>query len=170
MTMDCKRCNEELTAFLDGELSPDDSAEVQSHVANCRLCAQELSGLQEMGDLLDAHTRELDPHVGSWSMIRSRIEQPNSHRFSLQEWGPWRLTAATLALAAIVTFGYLHYRQVQSRDLDRYISQYIQDRETRLQGQPVSLTPTQFEDPYANNPFADVKAVLTDNPFSSEDE
>lgn len=174
--MDCKRCSEELTALLDGELNAEDSDEVQLHAASCRWCAAELKGLRELGDFLDTHRRDLEPRAGSWNLIRSRIEQPELPRFGLHGWRrSWRLASATLALATMVAFGYLQYRQTQSRDLDRYVSQYLHDREIQLQARPVSITPAagapaQFEDPYASNPFADVKAVLTDNPFSSEDQ
>ncbi|NLT67972.1 MAG: zf-HC2 domain-containing protein, partial [Acidobacteria bacterium] len=45
--MECKRCIEELTAFLDHELKPDLAKQVYSHVSRCASCAAELRSLKE---------------------------------------------------------------------------------------------------------------------------
>ena len=68
MIMDCKQCTEDLTAYLDGELSPADSAQVQSHLAACASCADELRSFQEAADFVESHKRELKP--ASWIMER----------------------------------------------------------------------------------------------------
>ncbi len=167
--MDCKRCAEDLTAFMDEELSAEDAGQVQAHLDHCTSCAGELRSLRESADFIESHKSELEPRAGSWNLVRARIataENPSpSHFFSLS-----RLRIAMAALAIIAALGYLQYQQVQRRNLDRYISQYIEERKAQEQAKSVLADSNpRIEIPYADNPFIEVKATLADNPFRSED-
>ena len=170
--MDCKQCAEELTAFLDGELDAADSEQVRSHLDACASCSDELQSLQETSDFVTSHGRELEPRDGSWNLVRARIMSENMLVPS-RSWftGRWRVALATLAVCAALVFGYMQYQQIQKKNLDGYISQYMKERESRIRADTV-LTGTemnqQVENPYANNPFIEVKASVTDNPFRSE--
>ena len=161
--MDCKQCAEELTAFLDGELSTANSERVKSHLRTCIPCSEEVRSLQEVGDFVESNSRVLDPRPESWNMVRARIYQeiPES---SSRDWMSqrWRFAIAALAVLAAFVIGYGQYIHIQQRNLDRYISQYVRERETHR-------TQAQNDNPETYNPFIEVKAPVSENPFRSED-
>ena len=171
--MDCKRCTEDLTAYLDGELSPADSEQMHSHLATCATCADELRSFQEAAGFLDAHKRELGLRLGSWSAIRARISAEKSPSwFGFPIPTRWRTAFATLAFVAILAFGYAWYQQVQERSLDAYISQYIKAREaSRSFHRAVAGANAGFrsQNLALDNPFMEAKVGLDLNPFQSED-
>jgi hypothetical protein len=79
-----------------------------------------------------------------------------------------------LAVIAAFALGYIQYQQVQRKNLDTYISRYMLERETWIKTQShMVVTGTeanaQVENPYAGNPFLEIKATAADNPFQSED-
>jgi len=158
--MDCRQCAEDLTAFLDGELSEASSGQVQSHLQTCTSCSEEFRSLREAAEFVESHNRTLEPRSGSWNMVRARITTENvpspSHSWLSNR---WRLAVAALVLVAAFTAGYLQYQQSQKKDLDRYVSEYMQQRKTLVNYRTGS---------YDDNPFIEIKAPV-DNPFRSED-
>ena len=166
--MDCKQCAEDLTAFLDGELSAADSERVRSHLGSCPSCSHELGSLQETANFVETHTRTLELRPGSWNLVRARITTENAPAPS-RFWIPnrWRLAMGALALAAVFGLGYLQYQRIQERNLDLYISNYIEQRETQMEAPQVMFSGTE-ENPYGNNPFVEIKASFNGNPFRSE--
>jgi len=171
--MDCRQCAEELTAFLDAELSAADSDRVRSHLRNCTSCSEDLRRLQETADFVEAHNRELQPRPESWNLVQARITASDAARpASFWAVNRWRLALATLAIVAAFAVGYIQHQQMQRRDLDRYMSQYIEQRESQIKAQPIATeleTGEQVDSPYADNPFIEIKADVPDNPFRSED-
>lgn len=161
--MDCKRYADDLTAYLDGELSSADSELVRSHLQTCVSCSEELRGLREIGDLVASHSRNLEPRPESWSLVRARINESKAASLSgFWFFGRPRLAVAALAVFAAFGLGYVQYQQVQKRNLDRYMLRYVKQREAQMQAPLIA-------DPYANNPFIEVKATVAVNPFRSED-
>ena len=172
MIMDCKQCAEDLTAFLDDELSAADSERVRSHLASCASCAYEWRSLKEASDFIESHNRALEPRTESWKLVRARVSTADSYpRFRWLVPSRWRIALAALAISAACAVGYLQYQSIQRKSLDQYISQYIQDRQGRMQTlSPVTDTENpQIDVPYANNPFIEVTDTVVDNPFRSED-
>jgi anti-sigma factor RsiW len=173
MIMDCKRCAEDMTAFLDGELSDADSRGLRSHLDACASCADEMRSLKEAADFIESHRNDLEPRPQSWNLVRARISSSGAfppHRFPAL--GRWRIATAALALMAALALGYMQYQQIQRRDLDRYMSQYIHEREARAQARsiPTATGVPGIGMPYPDNPFAEVKVITTaDNPFRSEE-
>jgi anti-sigma factor RsiW len=172
--MDCLQCTENLTAFLDGELSVSDSEKLRSHIGICSSCAGELRSLKGSADFIESHHKELEPRLESWNLVRARLSAADSPRlFGFFAPNRWRLAMAALAIFAALGIGYLQYWKIQRRDLDNYISQYIRAREARGQAQSVQRDAeanAQIEIPYADNPFIEMRAAVADNPFSSEDQ
>jgi len=171
--MECKRCVEELTAFLDHELKPDLAQQVYSHVSCCASCAAELRSLKEAGDFFAVHSRELEPRTQSWNVIQARIsaEQHAGSRFGFFLNRPRIAIAAVALLTGAFALGYFQYQENQREILEEYISRYEQDRERQRKSRTV-FWDTQgvsgIENPYANNPFIEIKAVVDGNPFRSE--
>jgi hypothetical protein len=170
--MDCKQCTENLTAFLDGELRASNSAQMRLHLDICPTCADELRSLKEAADYIESHHRDLETRLESWNMVRARLSASESsawfHFFAPNR---WRIALASLAIVAALGIGHLQHQQFQRRNLENYITQYIQDREARSQAQSIHLNAavnSQIEIPYADNPFIEIRADSADNPFSSE--
>ncbi len=161
--MDCIQCGEELTAYLDGELNAADTERVRSHLRTCVPCSEELRSLQEVGDFVESHSRTLDPRPESWNMVRARIYQ-DAPETAPRVWlvRRWRPVMATAGLLAALAMGYVQYTHIQQQSLDRYISQYIREREARQMQ-------SQNDNPYAYNPFIEIHATAAENPFRSED-
>ena len=172
--MECKRCIEDLTAYQDGELSAADAGLVQSHLEACPACADELRSLRKAAALVDLNTNELEPNRESWNLVKAQISSFQSSQSSW--WRPlikhWRIAAATVVAAAIFILGYNQYQRSQRSDLEKYIAQYIQEREAYKQAWAI---PENIEaDPHLRNlhtlnPFIDVRANSFSNPFRSED-
>jgi hypothetical protein len=162
-----------LTAHLDGELSPTESAGVRSHLESCAACAGELGSMQEAADFIGSHVRELEPGSASWTRIRSRISDENSRSpLRFLALNRWRFALATMMFLAAIALSYFWHQQVQQRDLNEYISQYVKAREAGkhfllLIGKARPGIDT--ENFSADNPFIEVKATMDINPFRSED-
>jgi hypothetical protein len=176
--MDCKECTDQLTAFLDAELSAREAEQIKSHLSTCRSCSDEWISLRDSKEFIESHVHDLEPRPGAWNLVRARIIAEStvpspSHFFALNR---WRTAMATLALIAAFGLGYFQYQQNQRRTLDKYISQYIQEREARKQAAKAVLANTQpdteFDEAnrYADNPFLEIKATVSDNPFRSEEQ
>jgi len=173
--MDCARCAEDLTAYLDGELSAARAEQVQSHLAACASCADEVRSLREAAAFVASHTPDLEVRPGAWNLVRARIAAPSSSPsfFSFLAPGRWRWAMATLAIAAAIALGFMQYHQLQRRNLDDYISQYMRYRQAHEPAQPVF---SDFRARFTNgssgaaNPFAKLKATAMGNPFRMEDQ
>jgi anti-sigma factor RsiW len=176
--MDCRECSDQLTAFLDAELSARDAEQIRSHLSACKSCADEWVSLRDSKEFIESHIHELAPRPEAWNLVRARISAnpPTPFAFHFFSLNRWHVAMATLALIAATGLGYLQYQQFQKKAaLDKYVSQYIQEREARWQAKPV-LADTQLDadfdeaNPFADNPFLEIKATVSDNPFRSEDQ
>jgi hypothetical protein len=82
-----------LSAQLDGELTADEAAEVEAHLASCADCRTELEATAAVRTALRA-APAIDPPFGFYErMVRSRRWQPNAAR-------TWRAGVAVLGIAA----------------------------------------------------------------------
>jgi anti-sigma factor RsiW len=182
--MDCGLCQGELSAYLDSELESGSVRELESHLSSCESCSKELQNLREAAQFMEFHLQDLELRPESWHDVRARITvlpvpvRPGGIR---QLWSDRRwLTAAALAASMAMTIGLWSYwgHQRSERELQRYMSEYIQAR--KIQGQidhrrraefeyaPVSIDSGYTES--AENPFAAVVISTMDNPFRSEDQ
>jgi anti-sigma factor RsiW len=175
--MDCKECTDQLTAFLDAEMSAQEAEQMRSHLSACKSCADEHLSLRDSKEFIESHVHDLEPRPEAWNLVRARISAnpPSPSAFHLFALKRWRVAMATTALALAVSgLAYLQYQQNQEKTLERYVSQYIQERQARWQAPVLANTEpgTDFDEtnPYADNPFLEIKATVSDNPFRSEDQ
>jgi hypothetical protein len=172
--MNCQECSENLTAFLDGELQSSDSTPMRLHLETCPSCADELRSLEKAADFIESNHEELEPRLESWNLVRARLSVSDPPaRFHFFAPNRWRMAMASLAIAAALGIGYLQYQQIQRRNLENYITQYMQDREASSPVQSIERdagSNSQLEIPFTDNPFMEIKATSAENPFGSEEE
>jgi anti-sigma factor RsiW len=183
--MDCERCANDLTAYLDGELSGTRSLEVKSHLEICQPCREEYRSLELSARFVETHVRELQVQPKIWNHVQAHISvmeapAPSPGLFQLLTMNPWWSAAGTVVAAAALVLGlwsYLHNQAVK-RDLIQYMTQYIQAREVQEQAhqaQAFNLENAGAEaDPvhpeYTDNPFVTANSTPDMNPFRSEDQ
>ena len=182
--MDCRQCNEDMTAYMDGELEGSAAEEMRIHLAKCPPCHGEYRDLRDSTALVVAHARELDPVPEIWNNLRNRIAEmpPPAGSFSIFRFltvNRWAtaitVLAATIALA-VGMWDYMQYQQSQS-DLEASLNGYVRIRTVaeRFHGrqlakaQNVSLNMDYFGPKDLKNPFAEPQPVSYTNPFKSED-
>lgn len=133
--MNCTDCFDNLTAYLDAEVSPEFRAEMDSHLSACGVCRSEEAGLRESMDYVDARVREIDLRPQLWDGVWSRIAQldaPVDRRSFWSYFGGRRgaMAAAAVALSFLLAIGGWQYVQEQrSRAaLMEYMTQYVERR------------------------------------------
>jgi hypothetical protein len=168
--MNCKQCTENLTAFLDAELSPAEAAEARCHLQTCTSCAEELQSLHKAAEYIESQIKEIAPKPETWRLVQARIStaqapHPQFRFFSLG----WHLAATMLLFFGIFGFGYMQYRQFEKRSLDSYIAKYIQERDARIRAVLTSSgSSVADENTSRGNPFIEVNFTPADNPFLLE--
>ncbi|NWG12811.1 MAG: zf-HC2 domain-containing protein [Acidobacteria bacterium] len=172
--MDCRKCAEDMTAFMDGEISPSHTALMQSHIDACPACAEEYASLRKAADLVQNHHRYVDLTPGSWNLLHARIgpeSRPSIFDFFLiRRWSPV-MAMALAGLALIFGLWSYHRYQESERALRSYMAEYIRVREARTQAYHLTSTRegrARFE--YLDlrdeeNPFVVVHGTTEDNPF-----
>jgi len=98
------RLRRQLSAYLDGELTPADAEEVRAHLARCEACGAELARLQSVKVLLRRLPERPVPQ-DAWASMREQVDRPRS----LPTSAPGRLRPAVRrpaliwAAAALIT-------------------------------------------------------------------
>ena len=59
--MDCRQCRNRLNAFLDGEVSEEEAADIEEHLSGCRACRTEYKALQRTAEAVRALPRQKAP-------------------------------------------------------------------------------------------------------------
>lgn len=111
MTAPCTHVREHLGAYVDGELTGTDRLLVTQHVADCDVCADQLTELRAIGDLLRerAAACPAPPELGGLAagvVSRARAEESQSwtamfHR-AAEDWH-WALVGAGSVCAAVLS-------------------------------------------------------------------
>jgi hypothetical protein len=94
-----------LQEYLDGELRPEERAEVESHLARCEACASELGALRAATSLFGASVATLDTPVdveqARWRLEGRRRRSRSGARFASRAMG--RAAVLLLASAAVLS-------------------------------------------------------------------
>jgi anti-sigma factor RsiW len=191
--MDCEKCQDEMSAYLDGELSAGRSSEVSEHVKCCRSCAEELSGLTRSSDFLEGVLNPIQPKQELWAQVCARIsvaEPPHPAGWFSLRWllgtSAWTRSAlalaGTAAAAVIMVGGWGYVRQHESeKQLQQYVTVYAKQRQQQLAqiapsatfgpaGASDGLTPASDQGKYDGNPFVEVYSTPYNNPFRAEEQ
>jgi len=89
------RIERQLSAYLDGELTAEDAAEVRAHLAGCESCRAEVESLRATKTLVGRLAQPSLP-AGFAAGVWSRIERPSPRR-----WFWWPRPAMALAAVAL---------------------------------------------------------------------
>ncbi len=181
--MDCRKCSEDMTAYMDGELDGSTAREMRSHLDRCPPCRDEYRGLQDAAAFVTTHSGPIDPAPELWVNLRTRIAEmpPPAGKGGLFRFlviNRWAAAAATLAAVTVLAFGLWSYLQYQNSqdELEASFQMYFHTRVVaeRLHGRQLANTEkAPFAEALAGsgvrgNPFADIRPVSDVNPFNTE--
>jgi phage gpG-like protein len=109
--MDCKDICELLTAYLDGEATPEDKAYIEAHLPGCPQCRAELEALSAtqaiLRGVLKSMAEEVTPSVQAWEKVRARLDTKGGwldglHRLlTSRTWQVATVTAVVVVIAVV---------------------------------------------------------------------
>jgi len=182
--MDCRLCSDELTAYLDGELSGAAAERVRRHLEECPPCQDELQALQGAAAFVESHARKVEPVPEIWNNLRARIAampppagRPGFFQFLVvNRWAAMAATLASTAVLALGLWGYLAH-QASQKAIESYMNDYILMRSVTDRLYAVEMRQWRHlrsEEgvpwtPVSENPFVDQRPVSLANPFVSEE-
>jgi len=111
--MNCKEICELLTAYLDGEVTPEEKGYVEAHLPGCPQCRAELETLSatqsSLRGVLKSMADEVSPPTQAWDRVRARLDTKGSwfdglHRLlTSRTWQVATVTAAVVVIAVVAT-------------------------------------------------------------------
>jgi len=85
--MDCKDINELFTAYVDGEVTPDEGEQIQAHLSACIRCREELEALaatqKNLRQALKVTAAGVIPSPQAWAGIRQWLEAEEQPRVTI---------------------------------------------------------------------------------------
>jgi anti-sigma factor RsiW len=109
--MTCSDCLESLGAFVDGELSPDEAAQLEAHLATCGDCAAAHQRLVDTSALLRTGLMRYEAPDVLKARIRANLAEPAAGAarqrpsVSIARSAGWQRTAAAAVVVAIASSG-----------------------------------------------------------------
>jgi hypothetical protein len=104
--MDCKDIRELLTAYLDGEVTLEEKAYIETHLAGCPDCHAELEALSatqnNLRGALKSMAEEALPSPQTWEKIKGRLETKESRRGFWSSFTLGRVATAATAVAILI--------------------------------------------------------------------
>jgi predicted anti-sigma-YlaC factor YlaD len=112
--MDCDQICDLLAAYLDGEVTPEEKAQIEAHLPGCLKCRAELESLAAVRDNLrvafHSAAGEVEPPPHVWSRVQYRLNRERGRRGF---WPVFRTgiiaTASTAVVALIVFFAVMFF-------------------------------------------------------------
>jgi len=170
--MECLTCTNSLTAFMDGELSPDQARKIEIHFTQCTPCHDDYQSLLHTYQLVEqVGLLELDPDL--WTRIYSEITDlslsESTWLASLRSlfavrWVP--IAAGTLGMVFLSLF----FVNQSNTEIQQAFREYVREREQlELPRVSVSQNASSLELRTAYpNPFVVHDRRPQENPFKLE--
>lgn len=178
--MECQICAENLTAYLDAELSQEESAQLASHLESCRSCREEFDSMVFARQMTDFHLPELELQPATWNQIERRIRSVRPARTAaprpLRSWTP-AIARPALARAAIVAIlglvalsVYVAWPSLAPNEgVERSLQAYVQQMEAKEREHNDIDIFASNDGFFATNPFAtEDRHHRSHNPFTEE--
>lgn len=99
---DCTQYDEQLSAYLDGELTPEETEALEAHLNTCADCRDYLTLLQTMRASLLEEAPEPPASLRNGILYKIGLEEKRKPRF-FRSYGRWTVIAAVLCLALLGT-------------------------------------------------------------------
>jgi hypothetical protein len=99
--MNCRTVRGWLSRYIDGEVPSERRAELEAHIAECPMCAEELRCLRESAALIGGLERQAPP-VGSWSAILRQVGSATQQGARSRAWAPAAGLAVAMAAIALL--------------------------------------------------------------------
>lgn len=89
--MKCDDCVNLLETYLDGEATERESDQIQTHLATCSMCANQLEALTAEHEMFARYDREMEISTSLWNGVAARIaledrQAESKSRLGLSEW------------------------------------------------------------------------------------
>lgn len=174
--MNCKECTENLSAFLDEELSAVARLEIEAHVSACPSCGRELASLEKSAAFVEEQMEELRPPPALWTSLEGRIRSlgaPTLRSFSSftrSRWFEAGVAAAAALVLAVAAWPLLESRRADA-ELQAYMAQYVEARNSLEQVHRLERSPmSERQHPeFSENPFiTDAEMPESGNPFTGD--
>jgi hypothetical protein len=101
--MRCEVCRELLEEYLDGELAPPDSEQVDAHLTGCIGCSESFAELTAEQELFARYDREIEVPPFLWTRVAAHTV--SEHRAPKRGWFAPSLTGAIAVLLIAVAIG-----------------------------------------------------------------
>jgi len=144
---------EKIGPYVDSELEPDTEQAIVSHLQSCSDCSAAVLEQQELKKAVRVAARRFTAPPDLYGSVRRQMEPKKAAR----PWQMWSLVAASMALFAVVAFGW-YSRQQQTSTVAQLIDQHV----TMLaSANPVDVIST---DNHVVKPWFQGKVPFTFNP------
>jgi Putative zinc-finger len=127
--MDCKNLREILDLYIDGELSPEATAQADTHLAECPACRNTVAGLNRLRQALKAAVGQYRPT----SQLVDRVRQSTISRWTHTR-SSVPITAAVMLFAALVSLFSSQVRGVVANGLEVVAFHLDDSRATVMEG------------------------------------
>jgi anti-sigma factor RsiW len=109
--MDHNEIGDLLAAYLDDEVTPEERARIDGHLAGCRDCRRELESLKSaqtaLRDALRSRASGIAPPSTAWSDLQHELGVQRPSFLFLFRRRRWRVVATIVAVAILVTLSVL---------------------------------------------------------------
>jgi anti-sigma factor RsiW len=171
--MRCEEFLEQLSAFLDGEVPPEQARLLTSHAAECDRCGREMQWWVRSTEVVATGLPRIEPSPQIWAGVLRELQPSRQSVWGHFLTGPraaFAVLAASFALVATIAGGvwWLSRGQLNESRFQHELSAYIQQRAVVVtHGNPFQPRPqpqnVRQEDP--ENPFSPYLRTTVRNPF-----
>ena len=129
--MKCKQVLEQLSSYLDDELSSKKSQKIKIHLAKCEKCREEKDELLACGvaPIRQAHTQQVSK--GFWDVIEKKLEKKELRDASAYWIGDivsmrsGKILAVAASVLIAVSLVFFRADEVKTNDVETYLNEQI---------------------------------------------
>ncbi len=124
--------DEDLNLYALGILDGEDKRALESHLAGCEACAQELKEARSRVARLALAVAPETPSPKVWERLARRVHSEPVRQRRLLAANPWRWATAALALTSLVLAVALSFLSVKTKGLIRVVQNLESDRQYQV--------------------------------------